>query len=209
MNLIFIHPYETALIICDLKLDTASVCAALLHDILEDTGVSIEELSEEFNPSIAHIVDGVTKISKLFFKTAEEQQATNLRKMLFAMIKDIRVILVKLADRLHNMRTLGSMRPDKQKRIAQETLDIYAPLAHRLGISVFKSQFEDLCLKYLEPELYEKLSEDLNKEHHLREKYIEDIIETIKDILEENEIDIFENIWKDQTFFLYFQKNEI
>ncbi|MCK9224886.1 MAG: bifunctional (p)ppGpp synthetase/guanosine-3',5'-bis(diphosphate) 3'-pyrophosphohydrolase [Candidatus Muirbacterium halophilum] len=202
----FIHPYETALIICELKLDTASICAALLHDILEDTGVNIEELSEEFNPTIAHIVDGVTKISKLFFKTAEEQQATNLRKMLFAMIKDIRVILVKLADRLNNMRTLDSMRPDKQKRIAQETLDIYAPLAHRLGISVFKSRFEDLCLKYLEPETYVQLSSDLDKEHLLREKYIEDIIDTIKDILEENEIEIFEIYGRTKHFFSIFRK---
>ncbi|MFA7576435.1 MAG: bifunctional (p)ppGpp synthetase/guanosine-3',5'-bis(diphosphate) 3'-pyrophosphohydrolase [Candidatus Muiribacteriota bacterium] len=202
----FIHPYNVALIICDLKLDTASICAGLLHDIIEDTEINYDTISKEFSPSVAHIVDGVTKISKLIFKTREEQEANNLRKMLFAMIEDIRVILVKLADRLHNMKTLDFMKPEKQKLIARETLEIYAPLAHRLGIYVIKSQLEDLCLKYIDPELYQSLKDELNKEQQQRNNYINEIINSIKDILTENEISDFSVYGRTKHFFSIYRK---
>src|SRR5574338_461659 len=145
------HPLAVARIIAELKLDVASVCAGLLHDCVEDTSATVEQLGEQFGKEIAFLVDGVTKLGKLSYSTREEQQAENFRKMLLAMARDIRVILVKLCDRLDNMRSLHHLPPEKQERIAAETMQIYAPLANRLGIQWVKVELEDLAFKYLLP----------------------------------------------------------
>ncbi|MBI4042964.1 MAG: bifunctional (p)ppGpp synthetase/guanosine-3',5'-bis(diphosphate) 3'-pyrophosphohydrolase [Deltaproteobacteria bacterium] len=168
-----IHPIEVAMILVHLKLDVASIAAGLLHDTVEDTHVTLEEVEKEFGPAIANLVDGLTKLSKLSFRTSREKQAENFRKMILAMAKDIRVILIKLADRLHNMRTLEALAEEKQQRIAQETLEIYAPLANRLGISWIKSELEDLSLRYLKPDMYYRLVQQVAKKKKEREKYIE------------------------------------
>src|SRR6187397_2774365 len=152
-----IHPLAVADFLADLKLDVVAVASGLLHDVVEDTLTTIERITELFGPEVAHVVEGVTKISTIPFSSSEERQAENFRKMLLAMVDDIRVILVKLADRLHNMRTLSHMPEDRQLRIAQETLDIYAPIANRLGMSKVKNELEELCFKYLEPRAYESL----------------------------------------------------
>jgi len=204
----FMHPYNVALIITDLHLDSASICAALLHDVVEDCEVSKEEISEMFSPEISYIVEGVTKISKLQFKSREEAEADNLRKMLFAMIKDLRVILVKLADRLHNMSTLEHMNPEKQIIKSRETLEIYAPLAHRLGIGIIKSRLEDLCLKYLEPEVYEDLSDALHKQQKQRDAYINEIINSIGKILEENNVQVERIYGRTKHFYSIYRKME-
>ena len=156
-----VHPIEVANIIADLKMDVASVTAGILHDTLEDTLTSMEELSTRFGEEVTTLVEGLTKISKISFKTSEERQAENFRKMILAMVKDVRVLIIKLADRLHNMRTLEFQRPEKQQAIARETLDIYAPLANRLGISWIKQELEDLSLRYLKPVIYAELEEKI------------------------------------------------
>src|SRR5499427_10406907 len=157
------HPLSVAQVIAELKLDVASVCAGLLHDCVEDTTATVEQLGEQFGKEIAYLVDGVTKLGKLPYSTREEQQAENFRKMLLAMARDIRVILVKLCDRLDNMRTLDHMPPEKQERIARETMDIYAPLANRLGIMWIKCELEDLAFRYLEPVEYENLRSQVQR----------------------------------------------
>ena len=149
-----IHPVEVAKILINLKADTHTVIAAFLHDILEDTDTPPEVIQQEFGDDVLTIVQGVTKLGKYHFNSKEERQAENFRKMFIAMASDIRIIFLKLADRLHNMRTLNFMRPEKQKRIAQETLDIFAPLANRLGIGKIKAELEDLSLRYLHPDQY-------------------------------------------------------
>lgn len=174
------HPVEVAAILTQLKLDVPSVAAGLLHDIVEDTNYSKDRLATEFGKDIAGLVDGVTKIGKIQFKNYEEKQAENFRKMIISMAEDIRVVLIKLADRLHNMRTLGYLPEHKQKRIAQETLEIYAPLANRLGIGWIKSEFEDLCLRYLRPEVYFSLAKKVAKKRDERQRYIEKAIELTK-----------------------------
>ncbi|MBT8495213.1 MAG: bifunctional (p)ppGpp synthetase/guanosine-3',5'-bis(diphosphate) 3'-pyrophosphohydrolase [Deltaproteobacteria bacterium] len=170
------HPVSVAKIITQLKLDAASVCAGLLHDAVEDTSVTVEELTEEFGQEIAFLVDGVTKLSKLPYTTREERQAENFRKMLLAMARDIRVILVKFCDRLDNMRTLAHMPPVKQERIANETMQIYAPLAHRLGIYWIKVELEDLSFKYLHPGEYDQLKRAVAKSKKERQRYIDDVV---------------------------------
>ncbi len=152
-----IHPIEVAYVLADLELDTASIVAGLLHDVVEDTLTTVDTVAEYFGADVAHIVAGVTKISKLQFASKEQEEAENLRKMILAMVDDIRVILVKLADRLHNMRTLEHLPRDKQERIARETAEIYAPLANRLGMGRIKTELEDLCLKFLEPDAHAAL----------------------------------------------------
>ena len=170
-----VHPLSVASIITDLRLDVPSVCAGLLHDCVEDTSVTVDELGQVFSPEVAFLVDGVTKLGKIPWSTREERQAENFRKMLLAMARDIRVILVKLADRLDNMRTMDHMPPEKQERIARETMDIYAPLANRLGIMWVKCELEDLAFKYLEPVEFENLRVALAKTEKERHKYIVEV----------------------------------
>ncbi|MBU2499666.1 MAG: bifunctional (p)ppGpp synthetase/guanosine-3',5'-bis(diphosphate) 3'-pyrophosphohydrolase [Proteobacteria bacterium] len=170
------HPLDVAYILTQMKMDVISVAAGLLHDTIEDTGVELSEIERLFGKETANIVDGVTKISRMQFSTREEQQAENMRKMILAMATDIRVIIVKLADRLHNMRTLGFQTPEKQELIARETLDIYAPLAGRMGIYWLKSSLEDLGLYYLEPEIYGKIKTELTERRGERDKFIQEVI---------------------------------
>ncbi len=177
-----VHPLEVTAILAQMKLDLQSLATGFLHDTVEDTLATLDEIEEKFGKEIAQLVDGVTKISKISFQTHEEEQAENFRKMLLAMSQDIRVILVKLADRLHNMRTLQYHPRSSQVRIAQETLDIYAPLAHRLGIAWIRSDLEDLALEYLHPDVYDDLVNKVNKGEEEREKYIREVLE----ILEKN-----------------------
>ena len=180
-----IHPVEVAMILTEIEMDSASICAALLHDVIEDTHFSYHNLEDEFGEEIALLVDGVTKLSRIDFKSREEAQAENLRKMFLAMAKDIRVVLIKLADRLHNMRTLNYQPEQKQKEIARETMDIFAPLAHRLGVFKFKWELEDLAFLYLEPEMYYEVAQRLKAKRKEREEYVKALIGQIKDGLEQ------------------------
>ncbi|WP_456400645.1 RelA/SpoT family protein [Persephonella sp.] len=179
----YIHPIEAAVILADLHLDRTTIIAGLLHDVVEDTDTTSEEIKEKFGETVALIVDGVTKIGKYNFNSKEEAEAENFRKMLVSMAKDIRVILVKLADRLHNIRTLDPLPESKQKRIAKETLDIYAPLAARLGLWKIKAELEDTSFKYLYPEAYKKITTYLAESKTVQEKYLKDIISEIEGIL--------------------------
>ena len=181
----FDHPAAVAFILADMDLDPNTIAAGLLHDVVEDTGKHYEELASVFGPEVAGLVDGVTKLSRMDFKTREEQQAESLRKMFVAMAKDIRVILIKLADRLHNMRTLRECQLDKQKRVAGETVEIYAPLAHRLGMWRLKWELEDLALRYLEPSVYYELVEKVATKRQEREGHIEEARQTLSAALEE------------------------
>ncbi|TMA37855.1 MAG: bifunctional (p)ppGpp synthetase/guanosine-3',5'-bis(diphosphate) 3'-pyrophosphohydrolase, partial [Deltaproteobacteria bacterium] len=170
------HPVQVAGIIADMRLDVPSIATGLLHDTVEDTLATLEQIEETFGSEIATLVDGVTKIGQINFTSREEKQAENFRKMLLAMARDIRVILIKLADRTHNMRTLGHLPPERQVEIAQETLDIYAPLAHRLGIYWIKSDLEDNALRFLHPEVYYQLKRSVAKRKAERERYIKEVI---------------------------------
>jgi len=183
-----VHPMEVAAILADLRLDVPTVVTGLLHDTVEDTLTTLDELKELFGEEVAILVDGVTKIGKIHFKTKEESQAENFRKMLLAMSNDIRVILIKLADRLHNMRTLQYQPEPKQRSIAKETLDIYAPIANRLGISWIKSELEDLSFRYLDPQLYYDLASKVTKKKKEREADVEKARSTIAAKLAEHDI---------------------
>ena len=185
-----IHPLEVALILMDLGLDVDTIVAGLLHDVVEDTGVPVEELTVLFGAEVAGLVDGVTKLGKIAYKTKEEQQAENLRKMFLAMAKDIRVIIIKLADRLHNLRTLEYVDEEKQREKAYETLEIYAPLAHRLGIFKIKWELEDTSLRYIDPKGYYDLVERIAIKRREREEYIHEIIKTLKQKLDEMNIEV-------------------
>ena len=180
-----IHPLKVAYILAELELDMESIVAGILHDIIEDTEYSYEDISNMFSEEIAALVDGVTKLGKLSYTTKEEVQAENYRKMFLAMAKDIRVILIKLADRLHNMRTLNYMKPEKQREKAQETLDIYAPLAHRLGISKIRSEMEDLCFKYLEPDAFFDLATKIERKKEERDEFVQDIVKELQRKMDE------------------------
>ena len=185
----FSHPVEVARILADLEVDVATIAAGLLHDVLEDTPVTVEELEQAFTPEIARLVDGVTKLSKIPFQSREAQQAENLRKMFLAMAEDLRVVLIKLADRLHNMRTLRHLPPERQRKVAQETLEIYAPLAHRLGIWQLKWEMEDLALRYLDPTAYYQLVQAVAKKRAEREGELEEVMEILRARLREMGID--------------------
>ena len=184
-----IHPLCVALILADLELDKESIVGGLLHDVVEDTVMTEEDVAREFNSEVALIVSGVTKLSQLSYSADKiELQAENLRKMFLAMAKDIRVILIKLADRLHNMRTLKYMTPEKQKEKARETMDIYAPIAQRLGISKIKVELDDLSLRYLAPDVYYDLARQINLKLSERQAFVDDIVEKVKGYMEENDI---------------------
>jgi len=182
------HPLEAANILADMRLDAASIAAGLLHDTVEDTKATVDEIEELFGEDVADIVDGVTKISLIPFETKEEAQAENIRKMILAMAEDIRVVLVKLADRLHNMRTLEFQKPVKQALIAQETMDIYAPLANRLGLHRIKTELEDLSFKYLKPDVFSQIKAGVDRHHTLDESYIDNVITRIRELLSPNHI---------------------
>lgn len=204
----FNHPLEVAKILVDLKLDAKTIALGLLHDTVEDTVATLQQIETEFGPELAALVDGLTKISKITFQTSEEKQAENFRKMILAMARDLRVIIVKLADRLHNMRTLNHLRPDKQVRIAQETLDIYSPLANRLGLSSFKRELEDLSLRYIKPEIYYKLVTQVAKKMKEREKYTTDVQELIHSALTEHGYKGAEVSGRPKHFFSIHKKME-
>ncbi len=175
-----IHPLCVAIILAELELDMESIVAGILHDVVEDTVYSCEDITNMFNADVSLLVDGVTKLEKIEYVSKEELQAENYRKMFLSMAKDIRVILIKIADRLHNMRTLKFMKPEKQREKAQETLDIYAPLADRLGISKIKTELEDLSLRYLEPDAYYDLADKIKRKQSEREEFVEKIVTEIK-----------------------------
>ena len=194
-----IHPLNVAYILADIGLDESTICAALLHDVVEDTDVTDEQLRKEFGNEIADMVAGVTKLSTIQFASVEEQQVEDYRKMFLAMGKDIRVILIKLADRLHNMRTLKYLKRDRQIANAKETMELYAPLANRLGLYSLKWELEDLSFKYLEPEEYHELVEGINKKREERLKFIEKIMADIRVQLKKQKIDA-EVTRKSKTF---------
>lgn len=184
----FIHPIHVSLILAELELDEDTIVAGLLHDVVEDTKYTLDDVAKEFGVQVSLLVDGVTKLGQIHYETKEERQAENLRKMFLAMAKDIRVILIKLADRLHNMRTLKYMTDNKKKEKAEETLEIYAPIAHRLGISKLKWELEDLSFLYLDPEGYYDLVAKVNKKRDERETNINNVIRDLKNAVAEDEI---------------------
>ncbi len=202
-----IHPMAVASVIADLKLDVPSVVAGLLHDTVEDTLTTLDEVKGQFGREVAGLVDGLTKLARTNFSSHEEKQAENFRKMILAMGKDVRVILIKLADRVHNMRTLDHMSSEKQVATAQETLDIYAPLAHRLGIAWIKTELEDLSLKHLHPEIYYQLKRNVARKKSDREKYIDEVISIIGKKLEAEGIDA-EVSGRPKHFYSIYQKME-
>ena len=184
-----IHPLNVAYILADIGLDDSTIAAALLHDVVEDTEVTQNDITQEFGEEISEMVAGVTKLGKISFASVEEQQVEDYRKMFLAMGKDIRVILIKLADRLHNMRTLKYLKPDRQQAISKETMDLYAPLANRLGLYSLKWELEDLAFKYLYPEEYHELVEGINKKREERLQFIEKIMADIRVALKKHKID--------------------
>src|SRR5437667_11244057 len=180
-----VHPLEVANILANMKLDEVSVATGLLHDVVEDTLVDLETIRKYFGEEIAHLVNGLTKIAQISNVSREEQQAENVRKMLLAMVDDVRVVLVKLADRLHNMRTLQYLSADKRKRIAQETMDIFAPIAHRLGMGKLRGELEDLAFKNLHPEDYRELTAQMEKRRAANEAFLNDVTATIQQQMED------------------------
>src|SRR5207249_3020716 len=178
------HPLEVAAILADLELDAETIAAALLHDTVEDTNLTADEVKREFGPEVARLVDGVTKLGRISLRTDQQQQAENIRKMMVAMAEDLRVVLIKLADRLHNMRTLEPLAEAKRRKISRETLDIYAPLAHRLGIGQIKCELEDLSLRNLEPEAYDYVVKRIARKRHERESLVSDLREILARELE-------------------------
>ncbi len=183
-----VHPLEVANILADMRLDAVSVSTGLLHDVVEDTLVDLDTIKQYFGEEVTHLVDGLTKIAQISNVSHEEQQAENVRKMLLAMVNDVRVVLVKLADRLHNMRTLQFLKPEKRQRIAQETMDIYAPIAHRLGMGKLRSELEDLAFRHLYPEDYRSLTAQLEKRRSATEAFLEDATARIEEQMQEAEV---------------------
>src|SRR6202167_65028 len=180
-----VHPLEVALVLTEMKMDSVAVAAGLLHDSVEDTSVTIIDIRKEFGEQVAHIVEGVTKISKIDFATREEQQAENLRKMMLAMVDDIRVVLIKLADRLHNMRTLEHLEPERQQKIAKETLEIYGPIAHRLGMGKIRGELEDLGFRFMDPITYEQVHKAVEARRKKGEQFLARVGQVLRDKLKE------------------------
>src|SRR6516165_31118 len=201
-----IHPLAVADFLVDMKLDAVAIAAGLLHDVVEDTLTTTERIEELFGPEVAHVVQGVTKISAIEFSSSEERQAENFRKMLFAMVDDIRVILVKLADRLHNMRTLNHLPEDRRARIAQETRDIYAPIANRLGMGKVKNELEELAFRYLEPQAYEALRARVEARRRQTEGLIEQLKATVATKLTEAEVPFIEIDGRIKRLWSIYQK---
>ena len=183
-----VHPLEVANILADMRLDEVSVATGMLHDVVEDTLVELDVIRDSFGEEIAHLVDGLTKLAQISNQSREEQQAENVRKMLLAMVDDVRVVLVKLADRLHNMRTLQYLKPEKRRRIAQETLDIFAPIAHRLGMGRLRGELEDLAFKHLHPEEYRELAEQLERRRKEHEAFLREVTSRIEEKMREADV---------------------
>ena len=183
-----VHPLEVAILLAEMRLDATAIVAGLLHDAVEDTTVTVDEIKAEFGEQVAHIVEGVTKISKIDFASSEEAQAENVRKMVLAMMDDIRVVLIKLADRLHNMRTLKYLSEDRQQKIARETLDIYAPIAHRLGMGKVRGELEDLAFQYVDPISYNQVKDAIESRRKEGEAFLSEVQGTIQQKLRENKI---------------------
>src|SRR6476661_4842091 len=201
-----VHPLEVADQLADMKLDVVAIAAGLLHDIVEDTHTPIERIRELFGADVAHVVEGVTKLGAISFSSSEERQAENFRKMLLAMVDDIRVILVKLADRLHNMRTLHHLPEERRVKIAQETRDIYAPIANRLGMSKIKNELEELAFKYLETPAYEALRIRVERRRRATEGMIEDLKKNVSAKLEEAQVPVLEIDGRIKRLFSIHQK---
>ena len=200
------HPVEVAVILAELKMDSDVVCAALLHDTVEDTEVSLADVRDIFGDTIALLVDGVTKLTNIEVDSMDEKQALNLRKMFLAMSKDIRVIIVKLADRLHNMRTLAALREDRRRFKARETMDVYAPLADRLGMSSIKWELEDLSFFYLEPEAYQRIARMVAESREVRERYLAETIKTLTDELKDAGLEGFQINGRSKHYWSIYQK---
>src|SRR5580698_6980634 len=200
-----VHPLEVAEVLAEMKLDATAIAAALLHDAVEDTPATSEEIGERFGDQVAHIVEGVTKIDKIQFANREDRQAENVRKMLLAMVSDVRVVLIKLADRLHNMRTLEHLKPDRQEAIARETQDIYAPLAHRLGMGKVRGELEDLAFRYTDPVSYEKVAAAVEARRVEGEQFLRSVEDTLVEQLRENNIEARVE-WRIKRLYSIYQK---
>src|SRR6202050_2899978 len=202
-----LHPLEVAQVLAEMKLDSTAIAAGLLHDAVEDTPVTTEDITEQFGEQVAHIVEGVTKIDKIQFANREDRQAENVRKMLLAMVSDVRVVLIKMADRLHNMRTLQHLPPERQESIARETLDIYAPLAHRLGMGKVRGGLEDLGFRYTDPVSYERVSAAVEARRVEGEQFMRGVEDTLNEQLRENGIQARVE-WRIKRLYSIFQKIE-
>ena len=202
-----IHPLEVAEVLAELKMDSTAIAAGLLHDAVEDTEATDEEIVKEFGEQVAHIVRGVTKIDKIQFANREDRQAENVRKMLLAMVTDVRVVLIKLADRLHNMRTLKHLRPDRQEAISRETLDIYAPLAHRLGMGKVRGELEDLAFRYTDPVSYEQVAASVESRRAEGEQFLRSVEDLLNEQLRENNIEARVE-WRIKRYYSIFQKQQ-
>ncbi len=200
-----IHPLEVAEVLAEMKMDSTAISAGLLHDAVEDTPATREEIDKEFGDQVAHIVEGVTKIDKIQFANREDRQAENVRKMLLAMVTDIRVVLIKLADRIHNMRTLEHLKPERREAIARETLDIYAPLAHRLGMGKVRGELEDLSFKYTDPVSYEQVAEAVEARRVDGEQFLRGVEDTLAEQLRENNIEARVE-WRIKRLYSVYQK---
>src|SRR5580692_3908756 len=200
-----LHPLEVAQVLAEMKLDSTAIAAGLLHDAVEDTPVTTEDITEQFGEQVAHIVEGVTKIDKIQFANREDRQAENVRKMLLAMVSDVRVVLIKLADRLHNMRTLEHLRVERQQAIAQETLDIYAPLAHRLGMGKVRGELEDLSFRYVDAVSFEKVQTAIDERRQEGEDFLEEVERTLQDKLKEHGIEARVE-WRIKRLYSIYQK---
>src|SRR5436190_11666330 len=201
-----VHPVEVADLLADMKLDVVAIAAGLLHDIVEDTQTPIERIQELFGTDIAHVVEGVTKLGAIQFSSTEERQAESFRKMLLAMVDDVRVILVKLADRLHNMRTLHHLPEERRLRIAQETRDIYGPIAHRLGMSKLKNELEELVFRHLEPQAYESLRTRVDSRRRTTQGMIVELKKTIATTLADAQVPVIEIDGRIKRLFSIHQK---